>query len=80
MAPITTAKIIIFKALSSPVADGLQAVLRILASTFCSTKQFTANAAPANSQIPIEPPISTFHGTMPGVDKNIPMIAQNTAN
>jgi hypothetical protein len=40
----------------------------------------TAKAAPAKSQIPNEPPIKTGKGTMPGVAKNIPMMAQNTAN
>ncbi len=66
--------------LISPRAEGRQAVRRINASTFCSTRQLIANAAPANSQIPIVPPISGFHGTMPRVDRNIPITAQNTAS
>ena len=41
---------------SSPVAEGLQAVLFILASTFCSIRQLTAKAALANKVIPNEPP------------------------
>ena len=39
-----------------------------------------ANAAPASSQMPTVPPISTVHGTMPGVERNMPMTAQNTAS
>ena len=39
-----------------------------------------ANAAPASNQMPTVPPISTVHGTMPGVDRNMPMTAQNTAS
>ncbi|MCY1300887.1 hypothetical protein D9M70_504730 [compost metagenome] len=56
----------------SPVADGRQAVRRISASTFCSTRQLMAKAAPASSQMPAAPPISTRHGTMPGVARNMP--------
>jgi len=64
----------------SPVAEGRHAVRRILASTACSIRQFTANAAPANNQIPIDPPIRIGHGTIPGVAKNMPIIAQKTAS
>lgn len=39
-----------------------------------------ANAAPASSQMPTAPPIKTVHGTMPGVARNMPMTAQNTAS
>ena len=65
---------------TSPVADARHAVLFILASTFCSIKQFTVNAALANNQIPQEPPIKIGQGTMPGVARNIPIMAQKTAN
>lgn len=64
----------------SPRADGRHEVRRIFASIFCSTRQLIANAAPASSQMPTVPPISTVHGTMPGVDRNMPMTAQNTAS
>ncbi len=39
-----------------------------------------ANAAPASSQMPAVPPMRAVHGTMPGVDRNIPITAQNTAS
>jgi hypothetical protein len=83
MAPITpktAERMRISEVVASPVADARQAVLFILASTFCSIKQFTANAALANNKIPKEPPIKIGHGTIPGVAKNIPIIAQKTAN
>ena len=64
----------------SPRADGRHDVRRIIASTFCSTRQLIANAAPASSQMPTVPPISTVHGTMPGVERNMPITAQNTAS
>ena len=35
-----------------------------------------AKAAPASSQMPAAPPISTRHGTMPGVARNMPMMPQ----
>src|SRR6266581_1628094 len=50
------------------------------ASIFCSTKQFTAAAAPATSQIPIVAASSNPGGTMPGAARNMPMTAQNTIN
>jgi hypothetical protein len=71
---------IISEVLTSPVADARQAVRFILASTFCSIKQFTAKAALANNKMPNEAPIKTDQGTIPGVAKNIPIIAQKTAN
>src|SRR5580698_4589228 len=64
----------------SPRADGRHDVRRIFASIFCSIRQLMANAAPASSQMPTVPPINTVHGTMPGVDRNMPMTAQNTAS
>src|ERR1700686_890934 len=64
----------------SPRADGRHAVRRIMASIFCSIRQLMANAAPASSQIPTVPPINTVHGTMPGVERNIPITAQKTAS
>ena len=62
------------------MAEGRHEVRRILASTTCSIKQFTAKAAPANSQMPTTPPINMRYGTIPGVAKNIPITAQKTAN
>jgi hypothetical protein len=73
-------KIIMWGDEISPVADGRHAVRRILASTACSIKQLTAKAALASIQMPIVPPIKIESGTMPGVAKNIPMMAQKTAN
>lgn len=78
--PITIEKRIIWLDAISPVADGLHAVRRILASTACSIKQLTAKAALASIQIPIVPPIRMGNGTMPGVAKNMPMMAQKTAS
>ena len=79
-APSKIENTIIWYGDSSPVAEGRHAVRRILASTTCSIRQFTANAAPANNQIPTMPPIKTEYGTMPGVAKNIPITAQKTAS
>jgi hypothetical protein len=78
--PSTADRINISLTDTSPVAEARQAVLFILASTFCSIKQFTANAALARSQMPKDPPINIDHGTIPGVAKNMPMIAQKTAS
>jgi hypothetical protein len=80
MAPMMIEKTMMWDDEISPVADGRHAVLRILASTACSIKQFTAKAALASIQMPMVPPIRTEYGTMPGVAKNIPMMAQKTAN
>ena len=46
----------------------------------CSTKQLTAAAAPAISQIPIVAVTISFNGGTSGVAKSIPMIAQKTIN
>jgi hypothetical protein len=73
-------KMIICQGVISPVAEGRHAVRRILASTACSIRQFTAKAAPASNQMPIDPPINIDHGTIPGVAKNMPIMAQNTAS
>ena len=50
------------------------------ASIFCSTRQFTAAAAPATSQMPMVAASRSFGGTMPGTARNMPMTAQNTIN
>lgn len=78
--PKTMARIKISGTVTSPVADARQAVLFIFASTFCSIKQFTAKAALAKSQIPHEPPIKIVQGTIPGVERNMPITAQKTAS
>src|SRR5471030_3116033 len=79
-APSTAENSRICAGVISPRAEGRHAVRRIIASIFCSIRQLMANAAPASSQMPTVPPINTVQGTIPGVDKNMPMTAQNTAS
>src|SRR5437867_10947519 len=50
------------------------------ASIRCSTRQFTAAAAPATSQMPMVAASRSLGGTMPGTARNMPMTAQNTIN
>ena len=78
--PSTSENSRIWRVPSSPLAEGRQAVRRIIASILRSTRQLMAKAAPANSQMPTAPPISTGQGTMPGVARNMPITAQNTAS
>ena len=61
-----------------PIGKGLPRVLAIRASIFSSIKQLKAAAAPDTKPIPRIALINTFHGTMPGVDKNIPITAVKT--
>ena len=61
-----------------PIGRGLPRVLAILASIFSSIKQLKAAAAPDTKPIPIIEAIKTSNGTMPGVDRNIPITAVNT--
>ena len=63
---------------TEPRGKGLARVRAIKASIFCSTRQLTAAAAPATSQMPIDPNSSTRNGTGPSVASNIPMIAVKT--
>jgi hypothetical protein len=57
---------------------GRARVLAIRASIFSSIKQLKAAAAPDTNPIPRIALINKFNGTMPGVDKNIPMTAVKT--
>jgi hypothetical protein len=50
----------------------------MIASIFCSTRQFTAAAAPATSAMPIVPARKAWSGTAPGTARNIPITAVNT--
>jgi len=63
---------------TSPLGKGLPRVRAITESIFCSTKQFTAAAAPATKAIPRVPKIRAFNGTAPGTERNIPIIAVKT--
>src|SRR6266705_1358070 len=65
---------------SSPRGKGLARVRVMTASILCSTRQFTAAAAPATSQMPMVAARRSFGGTMPGTARNMPMTAQNTIN
>jgi hypothetical protein len=64
----------------SPAALARHDVRCIFASTPRSSKQLNANAAPANSQMPKLAQSTVRHGGSVGVAKNMPMMAQNTAN
>ena len=50
----------------------------MIASIFCSTRQFTAAAAPATRAIPSVPAMSACSGTAPGTARNIPITAVKT--
>ena len=63
---------------SCPCGSGRQLVRRISLSMFCSTRQFTAAAAPATSAMPIVPNTTAPAGGMPGTARNMPMTAVNT--
>ena len=64
----------------SPRAIGLRAVRAIRESISRSTKQLTANAAPANNQIPIVADNNKRQSGKPGTARNIPITAQKTAS
>jgi hypothetical protein len=57
---------------------GLPLVLAIRASIFSSIKQLKAAAAPDTKPIPRIELINTLNGTIPGVDRNIPITAVKT--
>ncbi len=61
-----------------PVGSGLQAVLAILASIRCSTKQLTAAAELATNVIPSKAINKTEYETDLGKAITIPIKAQNT--
>src|SRR5882762_3064938 len=78
MPPITPANAKVWAEVSSPLGRGLARVRLMTASIFCSTRQFTAAAAPATSHMPMVAASRSFGGTMPGTARNMPMTAQNT--
>jgi len=57
---------------------GLPFVLAIMASIFCSIKQLKAAAAQETKPIPRIELNRRLDGTIPGVDKNIPITAVKT--
>ena len=65
-------------AVSSPLGSGRRRVRAISASTFCSTRQLNAAAAPATRAMPIVAKNTTPAGGSPGVARNMPMTAQKT--
>jgi len=75
MAPANTS---VCGVVSSPLGSGRQRVRSISASTFCSTRQLIAAAAPATRAMPNVPASSTRDGTIPGVARNMPITAVNT--
>ena len=78
MPPTTPEKIIVSSDVSWPRGRGRAWVRVINASIFCSTKQFTAAAAPATSAMPSVAANRMVTGTMPGVARNMPITAVNT--
>ena len=65
---------------SSTDADARRAVRAMRASSSRSTRQFTANAALASSQMPIVADITRCTGGRPGTARHMPITAQNTAS
>ena len=63
-----------------PVGNGRPLVRAINASIFSSIKQLKAAAAPLTKAIPMLAAIRILIGTMPGVAKNIPIMAVKTIN
>ncbi|MNC88934.1 hypothetical protein D3C83_48110 [compost metagenome] len=61
-----------------PRGSGRRLVRAITASSFCSTRQFTAAAAPAVSAMPSVPAMNACNGTMPGTARNMPITAVKT--
>src|SRR5712691_3233865 len=78
--PIAPANASVSSDVSSPRGRGLARVRVMTASIFCSTRQFTAAAAPATSQMPMVAESTSLGGTMPGTARNMPMTAQKTIN
>ncbi len=78
MPPIAPAKISVSSEVICPRGSGRQLVRDMSASSFCSTRQLTAAAAPATSAIPTVAAMSSSSGSAPGTARNIPMIAVNT--
>src|SRR6267378_718367 len=76
--PTAPANASVWSDVSSPRGKGLARVRAMTASILCSTRQFTAAAAPATSQMPMVAASRSFGGTMPGMDRNMPITAQNT--
>src|SRR6267143_5562980 len=64
--PTAPANASVWSDVSSPRGKGLARVRVMTASILCSTRQFTAAAAPATSQMPMVAASRSFGGTMPG--------------
>src|ERR1700757_1110587 len=78
--PITPENTKVCATVISPRAIGRLAVLAIRESISRSTKQLTAKAAPAKSQIPMVAGTTKCQLGNSGVAKNMPIMAQNTAS
>src|SRR5207249_1331345 len=78
--PITPENISVCGTVISPRAIGRRAVRAMRESISRSTRQLTANAAPASSQIPTVAATTVFQSGRSGVARNMPMTAQNTAS
>jgi hypothetical protein len=78
--PTTPAKTSVSVDVSSPRGSGRARVRAITASSFCSTRQFTAAAAPATSAMPAVAASRRPGGTQlpAGTARNIPITAQKT--
>jgi len=63
-----------------PLAVARLAVRNMRASICCSIRQFTANAAAASSQMPMVAATTLPISGKPGVARNMPITAQNTAS
>jgi len=78
MPPITPETAIVSSEFTSPRGSGRPRVRAIMASIFCSMRQFTAAAAPATRAMPTVAANRTRGGTIPGAARNMPITAQNT--
>ena len=78
MPPTTLANIKVCIDVSCPRGNGRARVRAMIASIFCSTRQFIAAAAPATSAMPMVPAKNGCSGTMPGTARNMPIMAVNT--
>ena len=76
--PTTPANTSVCSDVSSPRGSGRARVRCITASIFCSTRQFTAAAAPATSAMPSVAANTMPAGGSPGAARNMPITAQKT--
>ena len=76
--PRIVAKIVVCADETCPVGSALPRVRAIIASILCSIRQLKAAAAPDANAMPSVVASNNDQGTMPGVARNIAMMAVNT--